>query len=92
MAEEERVGSDTANLVVDILLYSFCLWVVWRVGALMRGWFWGTIAVLISAALLLRSEQCRRETRRAGDFATDFYIMVPFMCGVTLLLRVWLNP
>ena len=54
MAEEERVGSDTANLVVDSLLYSFCLWVVWRVGARVGGWLWGTLGVLIDGAVLLR--------------------------------------
>jgi hypothetical protein len=91
MAEEEKVGSDAANWVVDLLLYALCLWVTWRVGGWMRGRFLGVIAVLISGALFLRGEQCRRETRRAGDFNTDFYIMVPFMCGVTLLLRVYFN-
>ena len=91
MADEQRVGSDNANLAIDLFLYAICLWAVWRIGGIMRGWFWGTLAVLISIALFVRAEQCRRETRAAGDHALDFYIMVPFMCGVTLLLRIWLN-
>jgi hypothetical protein len=88
---QQTPGEKLFDLAAEIFLYGLCLWFAWYLGGVMRGKFWGTIAVLISIALFARAEQCRRETRRAGDFNTDFYIMVPFMCGITLLLRVWLN-
>jgi hypothetical protein len=85
------LGENVAEVVAEIILYVVCLSFAWWLGGVLRGRFWGTIAIIISVLLFMRAEQCRRETRAAGDPNTGFYIMIPFMSGVVLLLSRWLR-